>query len=47
MREFMIYSSTSVIDDKVARLQSAFPCYEFQWYAAEDPAWEGYQEWVE
>lgn len=47
MREFLIYSSSNKVDDKIKQLESKFPEYDFQNYASEDKKWDGYKEWVQ
>jgi hypothetical protein len=46
MREFLIYSSTKEVDEKVNQLKSKFSKYDFQSYVQEDKKWDGYKEWV-
>ena len=46
MREFVIYSSSNKIVDKVKQLKSKFSKYDFQNYVSEDKKWDGYKEWA-
>lgn len=46
MREFVIYSSTDKIEDKVKQLKLIFSKYDFQEYISQDKKWDGYREWA-